>query len=178
MLIFILILDFGNSFSQNPISLERLINDLDWENCIESDVIIAFKDNVVKREKDDNWDKGVSSFILKNVKVGDNISDASIVVNKYNRKLIKIGGIVLGKNYDWSKGVDLISQELEEYFSSFWGKEHKKTIEYKIDIKDENFVYTNIECEWGDTFFNNKSCKGHFGIRPRAKAIVIVIEPK
>ena len=37
-------------FSQKPISIERVINDLDWENCSESDVILAFKDNVVKKE--------------------------------------------------------------------------------------------------------------------------------
>ena len=40
----------NSAFSQNPISIERIINDLDWENCTESDVILAFKDNIAKRD--------------------------------------------------------------------------------------------------------------------------------
>ena len=178
-LLFVMMLGCSYSFSQNPISIEKVINDLNWDNCNESDVILAFKDNVVKREKEETWDGGaISSFILKNVKVGDEISDANIIVNKYNRKLLKIGGIMLGKNYDWSKGVDAISQELENYFSSFWGKEHQKTINYDTDYEDENIVYTNIDCEWGASYHNNKSSKGSFIIRQRAKVIVIAIEPK
>lgn len=150
-------------FSQNPISIEKVINDLDWENCTESDVILAFKDNIVKRDKEEVWNGGgVSSFILKNVKIGVYTADANIIVNKYNRKLLKIGGMTIGKNYDWSKGADTLSKELEEYFSSFWGKERKKTIDYDVDFTDENKVYTNINCEWGDTHFNEKSCKGSF----------------
>jgi len=179
LLLFVMMLGCGYAFSQNPISIERIINDLNWENCIESDVILAFKDNVVKREIEETWDGGaVSSFILKNVKVGDYLSDANIIVNKYNRKLLKIGGITLGKNYDWSKSVNLISQELENYFSTFWGKEYKKTTNYDTDFEDENTVYTNIDCEWGDTYHNNKSSKGSFLILQRAKVIVISIEPK
>ena len=179
LLLIVITLGYGNSFSQNPISIERVINDLNWENCIESDVILAFKDNVVKREKEETWDGGaVSSFILKNVKVRDYISDANIIVNKFNRRLLKIGGIMIGKNCDWSKGADVISQELEDYFSSFWGKEHKKSIDYDTDFEDENTVFTNIDCEWGATYHNNKSSKGSFLIRQRAKVVVIAIEPK
>ena len=86
-------------FSQNPIGIDRIINDLDWENCSEADVILAFKDNIEKREKDEVWDNGdVSSFILKNVKVGESLSNANIIVNKFNRKLIKIGGIISERN--------------------------------------------------------------------------------
>ena len=48
-----------SAFSQNPISVEKIINDLDWENCTESDVILAFKDNIVSflfhLEKCQNW---------------------------------------------------------------------------------------------------------------------------
>ena len=111
--------------AQNPINIERIINDLDWENCGESDVVLTFKDNVVKRDKVETWEGGaVSSFILKNVKVGDCVSDANIIVNKYNKKLLKIGGITL-RDLDWSKGVDALSQELEDYFSAFLGKEHR-----------------------------------------------------
>ena len=70
--------------AQNPINIERIINDLDWENCGESDVVLTFKDNVVKRDKVETWEGGaVSSFILKNVKVGDYVSDANIIVNKH-----------------------------------------------------------------------------------------------
>lgn len=165
--------------SQNPISIERVINDLDWENCSEADVILAFKNNVVKREKEETWDGGaVSSFILKNLKVGEYTSDANIIVNKYNRKLLKIGGISIGKNYDWSKGVDAISKELEDYFSSFWGKEHKKSIDYDTDFEDENTMFANIGCEWGATYHNNKTSKGSFYLMQRARVIVIAIEPK
>lgn len=179
LLLIVITLGYGNSFSQNPISIERVINDLNWENCIESDVILAFKDNVVKREKEETWDGGaVSSFILKNVKVRDYISDANIIVNKFNRRLLKIGGIMIGKNCDWSKGADVISQELEDYFSSFWGKEHKKSIDYDTDFEDKNTVFTNIDCEWGATHHNNKSSKGSFLIRQKAKVVVIAIEPK
>lgn len=164
--------------AQNPIDFERIVTDLDWKDCNESDVILTFKDNVVKREKEETWDGGeVSSFILKNVKIGDCITDANIIVNKYNRKLIKIGGMML-RNYDWSKGVDEISKELEEYFSSFWGKEHTKAIDYDTDFEDEDIVYTNIKCEWSETYHNDKSSKGSFFIRQRAKTIVICIEPK
>lgn len=165
--------------AQNQIDLERVITDLDWKDCNESDVILAFKDNVVKREKEETWDGGeVSSFILKNVKIGESLSDANIIVNKYNRKLLKIGGITLGKDYDWSKGVDEISKELEDYFSSFWGKRHTKAIDYDTDFEDEDIVYTNIRCEWDDTYLNDKSSKGSFFISQRAKTIVICIEPK
>jgi len=168
-----------SAFSQNPISIERIINDLDWENCTESDVILAFKDNIVKRDKEETWNGGaVSSFVLKNVKIGVYTTDANIIVNKYNRKLLKIGGMTIGKNYDWSKGADTLSKELEEYFSSFWGKERKKTIDYDVDFTDENKVYTNINCEWGDTHFNEKSCKGSFYLFHRGKETVIAIEPK
>ncbi|MCR4592791.1 MAG: hypothetical protein K5672_06525 [Bacteroidaceae bacterium] len=165
--------------SQNPISIERIINDLNWGNCSESDVIIAFKDNVTKREHEEVWDGGlVSTFVLRNIRIGRSVSDANIIVNKYNRKLVKIGGIMLGKDYDWSKGVDEISKELEDYFSSFWGVEHKKSIEYDTDFDDEKTVYTNISCEWGDTYKNNKPSKGTFHLLHRAKIIVIAIEPK
>lgn len=164
--------------AQNPISVERIINDLDWENCSESDVILTFKDNVVKKDKVDTWDGGaVSSFILKNVKVGDSVSDANIIVSKYNKKLLKIGGITL-KDLDWSKGVDALSQELEDYFSAFWGKEHRKSIDYDADILDESIVYTNINCEWENTRLNEKSCKGSFYLMHRGKIVVIAIEPK
>jgi hypothetical protein len=166
-------------FSQNPISIERIINDLDWENCTESDVILAFKDNIVKRDKEETWNGGaVSSFVLKNVKIGVYTTDANIIVKNYNRKLLKIGGMTIGKNYDWSKGADTLSKELEEYFSSFWGKERKKTIDYDVDFTDENKVYTNINCEWGDTHFNEKSCKGSFYLSHRGKVVVIAIETK
>lgn len=166
------------TFAQNPISIERIINDLDWENCSESDVILTFKDNVVKREKEETWnDGGVSSFILKNVKVGECVSDANIIVNKYNRKLLKIGGIII-QDLDWRKGADAISQDLEEFFSSFWGKEHKKSIDYDADILDESIVYTNINCEWKNTRLNEKSCKGSFYLMHRGKIVVIAIEPK
>ncbi len=178
-ILLIITLGLSKSFSQNPISIERVINELDWDNCIESDVILAFKDNVVKRENDETWDgDAISSFILKNVKVGNDVSDANIIVNKFNRKLIMIGGIMLGKNQDWGKGVEVISQKFEDYFSSFWGKEHKKSIDYDADIEDDNTVYTNIACTWGTTYHNNKSSKGSFLIRQRAKIIVISIEPK
>lgn len=164
--------------AQNPISIERIINDLDWENCSESDVILTFKDNVVKKDKVDTWDGGaVSSFILKNVKVGDSVSDANIIVSKYNKKLLKIGGITL-KDLDWSKGVDALSQELEDYFSAFWGKEHRKSIDYDADILDESIVYTNINCEWENTRLNEKSCKGSFYLMHRGNIVVIAIEPK
>ena len=164
--------------AQNPISIERIINDLDWENCSESDVILTFKDNVVKKDKVDTWDGGaVSSFILKNVKVGDSVSDANIIVSKYNKKLLKIGGITL-KDLDWSKGADALSQELEDYFSAFWGKEHRKSIDYDADILDESIVYTNINCEWENTRLNEKSCKGSFYLMHRGKIVVIEIEPK
>lgn len=67
-----------SAFSQNPINIERVINDLDWEDCSESDVILAFKDNVVKREKEETWERGaVSSFILKNVKIGEHTANAN-----------------------------------------------------------------------------------------------------
>ncbi len=179
LLLLVMMLGCGYSFSQNPISIERIINDLNWENCLESDVVLTFKDNVAKREKEETWDGGaVSSFILKNVKVGDCMSDANIIVNKFNRKLLKIGGIMLGKDYDWSKSVDLISRELENYFSTYWGKEYKKTIDYNTDFEDENTVYTNIHCEWGDTYHNNKTSKGSFLINQRGQVIVISIEPK
>lgn len=165
-------------FAQTPISIERIINDLDWENCSESDVVLAFKDNVVKRGKTETWDDGsVSSFILKNVKVGENVSDANIIVSKFNKKLLKIGGITL-KNLDWSKGADVLTRELEDYFSTFWGKEHKKSIDYDADFLDESIVYTNINCEWEDTRFNEKSCKGSFYLMHRGKIVVIAIEPK
>ena len=164
--------------AQNPINIERIINDLDWENCGESDVVLAFKDNVVKRDKIETWEGGaVSSFILKNVKVVDCVSDANIIVNKYNKKLLKIGGITL-RDLDWSKGVDALSQELEDYFSAFWGKEHRKSIDYDADILDESIVYTNINCEWGNTRLNEKSCKGSFFLMQRGKIVVIAIEPK
>lgn len=179
---FLILLSFcvtASAFSQNPVNFERIVNDLDWENCSESDVILAFKDNVVKREKEEAWDGGaVSSFILKNVKIGESTSDANIIVSKYNRKLLKIGGIRLGKNYDWSNGADKISQELEEYFSSYWGKEHKKSIDYVSDYDDEKTIYTNIECEWGNSFHNEKASKGSFYLMHRAKIVVISVEPK
>ena len=44
--------------AQNPINIERIINDLDWENCSESDVVLTFKDNVVKRDKVETWEGG------------------------------------------------------------------------------------------------------------------------
>lgn len=166
-------------FSQNPVNIERIIDDLDWENCNESDVILAFKDNVRKREHDEVWDGGlVSSFVLKNVKVGRSVSDANIIVNKYNRKLVKIGGIKLGKDYDWNKGVDKISRGLEDFFSSFWGIEHKKSVDYDVDFDDDKTIFTNISCEWGDTYFNKKASKGSFYLLHRAKIVVIAIEPK
>lgn len=169
----------NSAFSQNPISIERIINDLDWENCTESDVILAFKDNIVKRDKEETWNGGaVSSFVLKNVKIGVYTTDANIIVKNYNRKLLKIGGMTIGKNYDWSKGADTLSKELEEYFSSFWGKEHKKTIDYDVDFIDENIVYTNISCEWGNTRLNEKTCKGSFYLSHRGKYVVIAIETK
>lgn len=169
----------NSAFSQNPISIERIINDLDWENCTESDVILAFKDNIVKRDKEETWNGGaVSSFVLKNVKIGVYTTDANIIVKNYNRKLLKIGGMTIGKNYDWSKGADTLSKELEEYFSSFWGKEHKKTIDYDVDFIDENIVYTNISCEWGNTRLNEKNCKGSFYLSHRGKYVVIAIETK
>ena len=168
-----------SAFSQNPISIEKIINDLDWENCTESDVILAFKDNVVKRDKEEVWNGGsVSSFILKKVKIGIYTTDANIIVKKYNRKLLKIGGMTIGKNYDWNKGADALSKDLEDYFSSFWGKERKKTIDYDIDFIDENIIYTNIGCEWGNTRFNEKTCKGSFYLSHRGKVVVIAIEPK
>ena len=164
--------------AQNPINIERIINDLDWENCSESDVVLTFKDNVLKRDKVETWDGGaVSSFILKNVKVGDSVSDANIIVSKYNKKLLKIGGIKL-KNLDWSKDSDVLSREFEDYFSTFWGKEHKKSIDYDTDFLDESIVYTNINCEWGNTRLNEKKSKGSFYLMHRAKIIVIAIEPK
>ena len=164
--------------AQNPISIERIINDLDWENCGESDVVLTFKDNVVKRDKVETWEGGaVSSFILKNVKVGDCVSDANIIVNKYNKKLLKIGGITL-RDLDWSKGVDALSQELEDYFSAFWGKEHRKSIDYDADFLDESITYTNINCEWQNTRLNEKSCKGSFFLMHRGNIVVIAIEPK
>ena len=167
-----------SAFSQNPISIERIINDLDWENCTESDVILAFKDNVVKRDKVEEWDGGeVSSFILKNVQIGECISDANIIVNKYNRKLLKIGGMIL-RDYDWSKGADVISQKLEDYFSSFWGKDHIKIIEYETDLDDEETVFSNIKCEWRDTYHNDKTSKGNCLIMQRVKVVVIAVEPK
>ncbi len=168
-----------SAFSQNPISIEKVINDLDWENCTESDVILAFKDNIVKRDKEETWNGGGASFfILKNVKIGAYTTDANIIVNNYNRKLLKIGGMTVGKNYDWSKGADALSMELEDYFSSFWGKERKKTIDYDVDFIDENIVYTNINCEWGNTRLNEKTCKGSFYLSHRGKYVVIAIEPK
>ena len=164
--------------AQNPIDFERIVTDLDWKDCNESDVILAFKDNVVKREKEETWDGGeVSSFILKNVKIGDCVADANIIVNKYGRKLKKIGGMIL-RDYDWSKGVDEISKELEEYFSSFWGKEHTKVIDYDADFEDEDIVYANIKCEWSETYHNDKSSKGSFLISQRTKLIVISVESK
>lgn len=177
-LLFAICLSFS-VFSQNPINIERIINDLDWGNCSESDVILAFKDNITKREQDAVWDGGlVSSFVLNNVKVGRSVSDANIIVNKYNRKLVKIGGITLGKDYDWSKGADEISRELEDFFSSFWGVVHKKSVDYDADFHDDKTVYTNIRCEWGDTYFNNKPSKGSFYIHHRTKNIFIAIEAK
>ena len=165
-------------FSQNPIGIDRIINDLDWENCSEADVILAFKDNIEKKEQEDTWDGGaVSSFTLKNVKIGNSVSDANIIVNKYNKKLLKIGGIKL-KNLDWNKGADALSQELEDYFSTFWGKEHKKCIDYDVDFIDESIVYTNINCEWENTRLNEKTSKGSFYLMHRGKIIVIAIEPK
>ena len=176
--LFLTICSVVSAFSQNPISIERIINDLDWENCSESDVILTFKDNVVKRDKVEIWEGGaVSSFILKNVKVGDSVSDANIIVNKYNKKLLKIGGITL-KDLDWSKGADMLSRELEDYFSTFWGREYKKSIDYDADILDESIVYTNINCEWENTRLNEKSCKGSFFLMHRGKIVVIAIEPK
>ena len=168
----------SSTFSQNPLGIDRIINELDWENCCESDVVLTFKDNIVKRDKVETWEGGaVSSFILKNVKVGDSVSDANIIVSKYNKKLLKIGGITL-KDLDWSKGADALSRELEDYFSTFWGIEHKKSIDYDADILDESIVYTNINCEWENTRLNEKSCKGSFYLMHRGKIVVIAIEPK
>lgn len=166
-------------FSQNPIGIDRIINDLDWENCSEADVILAFKDNIEKREKDEVWDNGdVSSFILKNVKVGESLSNANIIVNKFNRKLIKIGGIIIGKEFNWNRGSDVLSKELEDLLSSFWGKEYTKRIEYDSYLGDCNIVYPEIRCEWGDSHCNDKTSKGSFLLIQKTKFIVIAIEPK
>lgn len=176
--LFLTICSVVSAFSQNPISIERIINDLDWENCSESDVILTFKDNVVKRDKVEIWEGGaVSSFILKNVKVGDSVSDANIIVNKYNKKLLKIGGITL-KDLDWSKGADMLSRELEDYFSTFWGREYTKKIKYNSYLEDKNIVYPEIDCEWGDSYSNDKASKGSFLLITKTKFIVIAIEPK
>lgn len=167
------------AYSQSPISIDKIINDLNWENCSEADVIFAFKDNIVKRDKDEYWDdRTVSSFILKNVKVGDYTSDANIIVNRTSRKLIMIGGISIGNHYDWSKGADVISKELEAYFSTFWGKEHEKKITYDTDFDNENNEFLNISCEWGNTYHNEKQTKGSFLIMQKAKVIVISIRAK
>ena len=82
-LLFVIALGCVSSFSQKPISIERVINDLNWGDCSESDVVFAFKDNVVKREIEETWDGGaVSSFILKDVKIGEYTSDANIIVRQ------------------------------------------------------------------------------------------------
>lgn len=165
--------------SQNPIDLDTIVNGLNWEDCIESDVILAFKENVIKCEKEEVWNDGtVSSFKLKNVRIGASIADANIIVSKYNRKLVKIGGMMIGSNLDWGKGPEEIARELESLFSKFWGVEHKKSTEYDTDFNDEKKVYTNIVCEWGSTNLNNKSSKGSFFLMHRAKIVVIAIEPK
>ena len=168
-----------NTFSQSPISIDKIINDLDWGNCNESDVILAFKDNIEKRVQEETWDGGlVSRFILKNVIINGSLADANIIVNKNNRKLVKIGGMKLGKDIDWTKGADEISRELEDFFSSFWGVEHKKSVDYDTDFDNDKIVYTNISCEWGDTYKNAKSSKGSFYLFHRGKIIIIAIEPK
>ena len=42
---------------------------------------IAFKDNIAKRDKEETWNGGaVSSFVLKNVKIGVYTTDANIIV--------------------------------------------------------------------------------------------------
>ncbi len=168
-----------NTFSQSPISIDKIINDLDWGNCNESDVILAFKENIVKKEKEEEFNgNGVSSFTLKNVQIGTHLSKANIIVNRYNRKLLKIGGIQLGDNLDWSKGGETISKQLESFFSSFWGKEYKKVIEYDLDFVNPDKIYTSINCEWKDWPSNEKSSKGSFYLSERGKIVVIAIEPK
>ena len=84
----------------------------------------------------------------------------------------------LGKDIDWTKGADEISRELEDFFSSFWGVEHKKSVDYDTDFDNDKIVYTNISCEWGDTYKNAKSSKGSFYLFHRGKIIIIAIEPK
>jgi hypothetical protein len=90
---------------------------------------------------------------------------------------LKIGGITL-EDLDWSKGADVLSRELEDFFSTFWGIEHKKSIDYEADILDESIVYTDINCEWENTRLNEKSCKGSFYLMDRGNIVVIAIEPK
>lgn len=168
-----------NTFSQSPISIDKIINDLNWGNCNESDVILAFRDNIVKKEKEDEFDgNGVSSFVLSKVQIGTHLSDANIIVNRYNRKLLKIGGIQLRDGLDWSKGGEAVSKQMEHFFSSFWGKEYKKVIEYDSDYVNPNKIYTSINCEWKSWSSNEKSSKGSFYLSERGKFVVIAIEPK
>lgn len=165
-------------FSQTPISIEKIVDGLNWGNCSETDVIFAFKDNIVKRDHEEKWDGGlVSSFILKNIKIGDYIADGNIIVNS-SRKLVKIGGITLKDNIDRNKSVDEYSQYFEEYLSSIWGKERIKNIEYHSDIIDKNKVYATIQCQWMRSDNNIKSSRGTLLIMERGKIIVISIEPK
>ena len=49
LIIFLGLCSMVSMYSQNPIAIEKIINDLDWEYCSESDVILAFKDNIEKR---------------------------------------------------------------------------------------------------------------------------------
>ena len=164
--------------SQTPLDIGTIINDLNWEDCSESDLIFTYKDNVVKRDKEDEFDgPNVSSYILKGVKVGNHTSKAAnIIVNKFNRKIARLS--IIFENLDWNKNIEDISTELENILSSHFGKAYKKTIEYRVNWADKKSVYPVIECEWDDTLLNEKLCKSHFLLNPKMKVAAISIEPK
>ena len=155
------------AFSQNEIRIETLVDSIDWEDCSESDIIFMFKDNIIQRENEETFGDFVGRYDLRNVVVGQYTTSIShIVVNKYNRQLMRISMIIDEKDADWTnpKAVDA---NLEATIKKIFGNRYKKTIEYSHA--------TIIEYIW-ESFLSDNNCGATILITPEGKCAAVTIE--
>ena len=134
-------------FSQNEISIETLIDSIDWEDCSESDLIYIFKDNIIQRENDESFDgNNVSRYSLKGVKIGQYSTSTHIVVNKFNRKVVRIS-MLIDDNEDDLKKPETIARNLEDIVKRIFGNTYQETIDH-FSSSYYNFEKTSYEYIW------------------------------
>lgn len=169
--IILIILTCLSGYAQEDISIDTVINNLDWQHSTETDLVYFFRNNISHRSGDEDFGDFVSKYSINGIRVGVLKSKVSyILVEPYSRKLGRIN-IIFDEGINWENSKPQIDYLITQIVK-FFGNDYKTIIDHQ-EIGGK--IYEDTDVVWKHTEFSERKEDVKISISPSAKICALMI---